>query len=324
MHKSPMKTLGLIAAALTVVPFATQAADFPNQDIRIIVPWAPGGGVDTTSRIIAEHANKILEDQGVELVVENRTGGGGVVGQTYAANAEPDGYTVLAMTSSVVTNPKIKQVQYELSDFRPVALYNLDPELIVVPANSEFQTVEDFAAAAGEQALKTAVASPGTSHHISGLALENRTDLQFNFLHMDDFGNQVQAVVGGHVDVALWPLGESKKKLEAGSIRALAVSSRERLEDYPDMPTWAEAGFGINEFVTFRGWGVPAGTPDEAVQFLSDLLGEVTQDPAYREAMTAGGFQLAYRDASGFTKVIQNYDELTSEIIEAYGLATGD
>lgn len=102
-----ISAIGIVTAAITLGSFAN-AADFPSKDIRIIVPWASGGGVDTTSRIIAEHANKILDNDDVEVVVENRTGGGGVVGQTYGANADPDGYTVLAMTSSVVTNPKIK------------------------------------------------------------------------------------------------------------------------------------------------------------------------------------------------------------------------
>lgn len=201
-----------------------------------------------------------------------------------------------------------------------MALYNLDPELILVPADSEFETIEDFIETAKERPIETSLASPGTSHHMSGLALENRSDLQFEFLHMDDFGDQVQAVVGGHVDAALWPLGETKEHLEAGTVRALAVATTDRLEDYPDVPTWDEAGLGVKEFVTFRGWGVPAGTPDEAVQFLSDLLGEVSEDPEYREAMLSRGFPLAYRDAEGFQEVIENYDGLTSEIIEIYEL----
>ncbi len=308
----------MVAGTILLTAAAGFAGNFPNKDIRIIVPFKPGGAVDTTSRIIAEYAKKYLN--GVELKVENRAGGGGVVGQTFASKAKPDGYTILAMTSSVVTNPKLKQVAYKVSDFRPVALYTMDPEIIAVPANSPYKTIEDFIAAAKEKPLTVTNAGVGTSHHLSGLAAMDKGGIKLNLIPTKGFGAQLQALLGGHVDAALWPYGEAKSHADSGSVRLLAVASYSRLKDRPDMPTWEEAGLGVREWTTFRGWAVPAGTPDEAVTFLADLLGKVNANPEYVAKMKAQGYPLAYRDAEGYAAVIQNYDELTNLVINKYNL----
>ena len=311
-----MKSLivrGSMVVAMLLIAGMAFAGTFPAKDIRIIVPFDPGGAVDVTSRIIAEYANKHL--QGVEMKIENRAGGGGVVGQTFASKAKPDGYTVLAMTSSVVTNPKLKQVEYKVSDFKPVALYTMDPEVIAVPSNSPFKSIEEFINAAKKAPLKIAEAGMGTSHHLSGLAMVEKSGIKLNFIHTKGFGAQLQAVLGGHVDGALWPYGEAKSHADAGTIRILAVASEERIDGLSSVPTWQEAGLGIKEFTTFRGWSVPAGTPDDVVNFLADLLGKVNKDPGYVSKMKEQGFPLAYRDAAGYASVIANYDELTETVI---------
>lgn len=312
------KAVSAVALGAAMLSLPAQAADFPTKDIRIIVPFKPGGAVDTTSRIIAEHANKILSD--VKLVVENRAGGGGVVGQTYGAKADPDGYTVLAMTSSVVTNPVLKTTEYTVADFQPVALYTLDPEVIVVPPNSPFKTIADFVAEAKKRPINTAVAGIATSHHLSGLALEESAGIKFNYVPTKGFGAQLQAVMGGHVEAALWPFGETKKHAEAGSVKILAVAADERLEAIPDIPTWQEVGLDIVRWATFRGWAVPKGTPEEAVNFLADLLGKVNQDKDYIARMTDYGYPIAYRDAAGYGEVVNDYAKLSGMVIEKHGL----
>ncbi|QYX57596.1 tripartite tricarboxylate transporter substrate binding protein [Roseovarius sp. SCSIO 43702] len=314
-----MKQLGFIAAlAMGALTLPAVAQDYPARDIDLVVPFDPGGSVDTTSRIIAETANTILD--GVEMNVVNRSGGGGVVGQTSVAQADPDGYTVLAMTSSVVTNPKMKGAGYAVSDFRPVALYNLDPEVIVVPAESPIETIEDFMAKAESEGLNIVVAGVGTSHHMSGLAIERVTDAKFNYIPTKGFGAQVQAVAGGHADGALWPLGEATAQAESGAVRILAIAAEERSDAFPDAPTFQEAGIDIPIFATFRGWAVPAATPDEAVAFLQDLLKQVSETEAYVEKMESAGYTPTYRDAEGFQFVVDNYADLTSVIIDEAGL----
>lgn len=299
------------AMGLMVAPALSQA--FPSDDVRLIVPFAPGGAVDTTTRIIAESANEkgLLGDY--EFVVENISNS--VVGQATAARATPDGQTVLAMTSSVVTNPKIQDTPFKLSDLRPVALYTIDPEVIAVPADSDFKTVEGFISAAKDGEVSVVTSAEGTSHHMSGLALQNRADLNLNIINVPAFGEQVQQIAGNHVQAALWPWGEAKKQAEAGTVRILAVASRERLEDLPDVPTWDEAGLNIVEFATFRGWGVPAATPNETVDFLADVLRQLSEDEDYRQRMADIGSPVAYAGPEEFGQIIQNFDELTTEIL---------
>lgn len=314
-----MKRLAFVAAlGLSGLAMTAHAADYPQGTIDLVVPFDPGGSVDTTSRIIAETANTILE--GAELNVVNRSGGGGVVGQTSVANADSDGYTVLAMTSSVVTNPQMKGAGYTVSDFRPVALYNLDPEVIAVPAASPFKTAEEFMAAATKEPLNIVVAGVGTSHHMSGLAIERVSEATFNYIPTKGFGAQVQAVVGGHADGALWPLGEATAQAANGGVRILAIASEERDPNFPDVPTFQEAGIDIPIWATFRGWAVPAGTSDEVVTALSDLMKAVYETPAYVEKMESAGYSPTFRDAEGFKFVVDSYADQTSVIIEEAGL----
>ncbi|PHQ60746.1 MAG: hypothetical protein COC08_06900 [Maribacter sp.] len=294
------------------------AADFPNKNIDLVVPFDPGGGVDTTSRIIIETANKLLD--GVEFNVVNRSGGGGVVGQTFVSKAAADGYTILAMTSSVVTNPQLKGASYSVNDFIPVGIYNLDPEVIVVPVNSPFTTISEFMAAASNKKLNIVVAGIGTSHHMSGLAIERNTSAKFNYLPTKGFGAQLQAVLGGHVDGALWPMGEAANQATSGAVRILAVAADARESAFPDVPTFDEAGLGIPIWATFRGWSVPKGTSDEAVAFLADILGKVNADETYKKKMLAAGYKPIYRDAAGFSAVVNAYAEQTSVIIDENGL----
>ncbi|WP_417264035.1 Bug family tripartite tricarboxylate transporter substrate binding protein [Celeribacter sp.] len=310
----------LILGALLGSGLATAAAaqDYPTKDIDLVVPFAPGGSVDVTSRLLAESANTFLD--GVEVVVSNRAGGGGVVGQSYVARGKPDGYTVLAMTSSVVTNPQLKGAPYAITDFKPVAAYNLDPEVIAVPANSEFKTIDDFVAATKESPLNMVVAGIGTSHHMAGLALTSAVGLEFNYVPAKGFGEQLQAVVGGHADGAFWPMGEAMVHAEAGSVRLLAVASDARDPKFPDVPTFEEAGLNVPIWATFRGWAVPTDTPDEIVTFLSDLLKKVSEDETYTQKMVDGGFDPIYRDAAEFQTIISSYSDLVVPIIEDNGL----
>jgi len=312
---------GALVSALalaTAAPLAS-AADFPQRDIRLIVPFEPGGAGDITSRIIAETANGLLARRKVTVI--NRSGGGGIVGQTFVARSRPDGYTLLSMTSSVVTNPTLKGASYSVDDFRPVAMYNFDPDVIAVSADSPIRTLEDFVAAARTRKLNIVIAGIATAHHMAGLAIEQKTDLAFNYLPVRGFGKQLQTVMGNHADGGLWPLGEALTHAEAGSIRILAVADETRDERLPDVPTFEEGGLGVPVWATFRGWAVPADTPDDVVAALTALLEAVHSSPAYREKMSAAGYRPVFRGAAEFAKVIDDYRALTEVVIAAHGLA---
>lgn len=313
------KSLILGALVAGGIAGAAYAQDYPTKDIELVVPFAPGGSVDVTSRLIAETANTFLD--GKEVEVANRAGGGGIVGQSFVSKAKPDGYTVLAMTSSVVTNPQLKGAPYKITDFTPVAAYNIDPEVIAVPANSPFETIDDFIAATKESPLNMVVAGIGTSHHMAGLALTAAAGLEFNYIPANGFGEQLQAIAGGHADGAFWPMGEAMAHAEAGTVRILAIASDVKDPKFPDVPTFEEAGLNVPIWATFRGWAVPAGTPEEVVTYLSDLLEKVYDDPDYRKKMTDAGFEPIYRNAADFKTIITAYSDQVVPIIEQNGLS---
>lgn len=294
------------------------SAGFPQRNIQLVVPFEPGGAGDVTSRIIVDAANQLLD--GSKISVVNRSGGGGIVGQTFVSRAPADGYTLLAMTSSVVTNPALKGASYSIDDFTPVALYNFDPDVIAVAADSPLANVEDFVAAARERKLNMVTAGIATAHHLAGLAVEQNTDLEFNYLPVRGFGSQLQTVMGNHADGGFWPLGEAATHVQAGSIRILAVAAETRDERFPDVPTFEESGLNVPVWATFRGWAVPANTPDDIVATLADLLRRVHESPEYRRKMEAAGFQPVYRNAEDFRKVVDDYQNLTNEVIAAHGL----
>ena len=315
-----MKTTHLLTTLILLlgIPFA-YGADFPERNIRLVVPFEPGGAGDITSRIIVEAANKLLERR--KITVVNRSGGGGIVGQTFVSRARADGYTILSMTSSVVTNPTLKGASYSVDDFKPVALYNFDPDVIAVSADSPFATIDDLIAAAKTRKPNMVTAGIATAHHMVGLAIEQNTDLEFNYLPIRGFGNQLQAVMGNHADGGFWPLGEAATHVQGGSIRILAVAAEERDERFPDVPTFQEAGLNVPVWATFRGWAVPAGTPDDVVGVLADLLAKVHESAEYRQKMEAAGFQPVYRNAEDFKKAVNDYKNLTDEVIAAHDLA---
>ena len=312
-----MKKLCLILFLAMVVPVAL-AADFPQRDIQLIVPFEPGGAGDITSRIIAETANQLLQDS--EIRVVNRSGGGGIVGQTFVARSRADGYTILSMTSSVVTNPKLKGASYTVASFKPVALYNFDPEVIAVSADSPFTNIAELLEAAKARKLNIVTAGIATTHHMVGLAIEEKSDLTFNYLPIRGFGNQLQAVMGNHADGGFWPMGEAATHAQGGTVRILAVASESRDERFPDVPTFAEAGIPVPVWATFRGWAVPSNTPDDVVQFLAGLLQQVNQSVEYRQKMEAAGYRPTYRGAAEFQSVIDDFQRLSGAVIDAHEL----
>ena len=138
-----MKKIRSIALMLVLaLPVGALATDFPSKNITIVVPYAAGGGVDITTRVFTDTAGRDYFN-GHSLIVEDRGGGGAVIGQTYVANAKPDGYTLLAYTNAVVNNPLLKDVTYTLKSFKTLGMVCFDPEIIVVPKDSPFKTFKD-------------------------------------------------------------------------------------------------------------------------------------------------------------------------------------
>lgn len=302
MNKRQVCVAILVLLAFVALSGTAFAADsFPEKNLKIIVPFAPGGGVDVTCRLMAEVAEKYLG--GKKIVVENMPGGGAVIGQTYVAKAKPDGYTLLAYTSSVVTNPMTKKTTFDYKSFDTVAMYCFDPEILMVPVNSPYKTLKEFLDAAKKAEISLATPGHSTSHHIASLILESRMGAKFGYVHNESAAMQVQQILGGHVESAMMALGETVGYIQDGSMRALGLMTLEREPDFPDIATFKEEGIDI-EWGAFRGLAAPAGTPEDVLKQLDEVFAKIINDAEYSEKMKKAGFPVVYKNGADFSAYV--------------------
>jgi tripartite-type tricarboxylate transporter receptor subunit TctC len=290
---------------------------FPEDRIEIIVPYAAGGGTDAVARSFAEVAEEHL---GENVSVLNREGGGGAVGMQEGANAEPDGHTVTMVTVELLTLPHSGLAQFTYEDFTPVALLNEDAAAITVPADSEWETIDDFIETAeNESGIQIGNSGTGAIWHLAAAALEQEIGADFNHVPFDGAAPAITALLGGHIDAVTVSAGEVGAQVEAGDLRILAVMAEDRLDAFPDVPTLEESGVDLS-IGTWRGLAVPNGTPDGVVSVLEDAFGEAAQEDSFIE--TLDNLDLGYRfeGSEGFEDLIQSQDELFEELIPSLDL----
>lgn len=289
-----------------------QAADFPQKDIKVIVPFAPGGGVDVTVRMLAEVAPKYLG--GKNLIVQNMPGGGAVTGQAAAAKAKADGYTLLAYTSSVISNPLLKSTPFTAEDFAPVSMYCFDPEILVVPASSPYKTLEEFVAAAKQKSISMATPGHSTSHHIAAILLGKELGLTFDYVHNSSAPQQIAQLMGGHVESAMMAYGEVTSYLKDGSLRALGLMSDGAYLGAENITRFSTLGFK-RDLGAFRGIAAPAGTPAAVVEVLSDAFAKMAADPAFVKQMRDADFPIVIKTAKEFAAYANEQNQMLKEMV---------
>jgi len=284
---------------------STVDSKFPEKNIKIIVPFDAGGGVDITCRVISEAAGKNYFN-GHSIIVENMPGGGAIVGQTNVANAKADGYTMLAASAALVTNPIFNETSFKTSDFKAIAMVCFDPQCVVVPKDSPYNTLEEFIEAAKQGSLKMSTPGQSTSPHLAGVQMEQELGVKFDYLHTDSANIQLQQIMGNHSDCALMTAGEAASAVKDGSVKALGVMSDDRAETLPDVPTFKESGYDM-VVGSFRGLAVPADTPDDVVEVLDTTFGEIMQTETFKEKMAAANMPVTYMNSADFDKFLQDY-----------------
>jgi len=313
MKKIFLLRLLLVLIAISMIIMNCSAAEkFPARNLRIIVPFGPGGAVDTTCRIIAKIAPDYLN--GKKIIVENKAGGGAVIGQTYVSRAKPDGYTILAYTSSVVNNPLTKETTYTHKSFQPIGMYCFDPEVLLVPASSQFKNLKEFIAYAKKNEVIMNTPGFSTSHHIAAVILSHLTGAKFNYLHCESGAIQTQQLLGAHVDCGMMSFGEALGQIQAGSIIALGTMADKRRTDFPDVPTFKEEGIDL-EFGPWRGLAVPIDTPKDIVEILAKAFKGVVEDQRFIDDMAKVGYPINYRGSEEFAIYVDKQADYTKEIL---------
>lgn len=245
---------------------AALAAPFPAKPLTIVVPTPPGGTTDLVARLLAE---KLGASFGQPVVVENRPGGATTIGAQAVLNQPADGYTVLMGTFSTITNPYLnKSIRVAYTDFDPVTLVVNTPNVLVVGAASPFRSLKDLVAAekARPGGVSFASTSNGGSPHLSGALFNSLAKVQLMHVPYPGSAPAITDLLGGHVDTMFDNLPASLPQIHAGKVRALAVTTSQRVPALPEVPTFAEAGFPGYEVNAWFGLLARKGTPPEAIE----------------------------------------------------------
>ena len=271
----------LLALLLCVLATHVSAQTYPTKPVRVIVPYPPGGGNDTLGRLFAA---KLQERMGQPFVVENRPGAGTMIGTEAAAKAAPDGYTILL--SSIATHalsPNLySRVPYDpIRDFAPITLLGIAPTVLVVTADLPAKSVAELVALAKAKPGQYAYASGGngTPPHVNAEVFKAVAGIDLLHVAYKGGGPALVDLIAGRVHVMLDTAASAMPHVRAGKLRALALSAPGRSAEYPDLPTFAEAGMPQYDTNAWYSMHAPAGTPPDIVRRLNSELVAIVRDP---------------------------------------------
>ena len=278
--------IGVLSHAAALTGYAA-GAKFPVKPILFVVPYAPGGGTDIMVRVI-DRVGTQLKVLPQPLVIENKSGGSGVVGKSYAKSKPADGYTITCADDSSTVVDLFGNSPWPYNDFTYIAKLNRDYQMIVVRVDSPFKTLKDLVTAAKAKPNAVKIAGTGVSQidvlHVA--VFEKAAGVKFNYIGFDSGGQVMTNLLGGHVECAIANPGEAYEQIRAGKVRSLGVSSEKRLgfdsAVFKDVPTWKEAGVNVS-LSQWRGVAGPKGMTKESVDWLIDALKKITDSKEWHD-----------------------------------------
>ena len=297
------------------------AQKYPEKTVRIVTPFAPGGGTDVFARLLAQ---RLTENYGQQVIVENRPGAGSLIGTEFVAKAPPDGYTLLMTSASFTFNPGLyPKLRYDsLKDFAPVSQVVRVPHVIVVLPTFPASNLREFVKIARSRPGEVLYASsgPGSAMHLAGALFAMVTDTKLTHVPYKGGAATITAVMGGEATTAFNTLETAIGHIRAKRLRPLAVSTRERSPSLPDVPTAIESGVKGYEAVGWFGLLAPAGTPPQIVNQVSADVARVMATPAMRERATQEGATPVGGTPAEFGRFLQTEIPRWSDIIQKAGI----
>jgi tripartite-type tricarboxylate transporter receptor subunit TctC len=284
--------LCLFFTAMFAAATASHAADYPNRPIRLIVPYVAGGPTDAQARLFADYVGRDLKQT---VIVENKGGAQGAIGAEVVAHAEPDGYTLLFTTSSVVLlNQQLyKKLAYDPDrELRVLAVLTDLPMIMIVHPSIPAKTVAEFVAYAKENPGKLYFGSAGAGSigQLAGEMFKQMAGVEMTHVPYKGAGAALTDLLAGHIQLMFETVGISLPPAKAGLVRALAVSSAERIADPADLPTIAESGYPDYRVSVWYGIAAPTKMPPEAVQTITASFNRALNDETFRASLTKVGF----------------------------------
>jgi tripartite-type tricarboxylate transporter receptor subunit TctC len=314
----------LVSSLVTAFALALQRRAFaqawPAKPIRLIVPFPPGGGTDVVSRTLGDRLGAAL---GVPIVVENRPGAGGNLGLDAVAKSAPDGYTVgMGQTSNLAINPTLySSLPFNpQKDFAPIALVASQAMVLIVAKDAPFRTLGDVVAGAKAKGdLTMASAGNGTVGHLAGEMFARRAGIKLVHVPYKGAAPALTDVMGGSVAIFFASAGAVTGQVEGGRVRALAVTSAERMKKLPDVPTIAEAGYPGFEATDWKALVAPAGTPATIVSRLNAEVARALQSREMSERLASEGSEPMGGSPARFAQFLRDEGAKWSAIVKASG-----
>ncbi|MEO8976110.1 MAG: tripartite tricarboxylate transporter substrate binding protein [Casimicrobiaceae bacterium] len=295
-----MATVFVTAILFSTIAMCGRAEAYPDRPITMIVPYAAGGTADLFGRLFAQYMSDAL---GQQVIVEMKAGAGSMIGAQFVANAKPDGYTILLGANSLTINAAIMKLTFDpLQDLLPVAGLIGVPSVLVTSAASELRTLQDVISASKHGHLTFGSSGPGTVSQMCGEFIKERANIELEHIPYKGSGAVYSDLIAGRVSLLCDVSGSALGFIKSGSVRALGVTSKERLKSLPDVPTIAEQGFPGFEVLAWFGLFVPSGTPPQIVARLATAAVKVSHIQAFDDKVGQwGGVPLAKQSSVDFS-----------------------
>ena len=305
---------------LLALSYGASAQQFPNKPIHLIVPFGPGGFTDVAARILQKELQPVL---GQAIIVENKPGAGSTIGTDFVAKAAPDGYNLVMISTTHVISPHLyKEMPYDpIRDFAPVMKLAEGPYVLVVGSKTPYRNVNDLVAAAKAKpgAIDFASSGNGSSQHLVGALFMNMSGVKLNHVPYKGSNQAMQDVIAGIVPVSFVGMPNALPNMASGKIRALAVTTKARDSQLPNVPTMDEAGVKGYDATIWLALLAPKGTPADVIQKINAAVTEVLSKPDAKKLMATAGVDVATSTPAELEKLLVSELDRWGKVVKETG-----
>ena len=312
------RTIG--AALALAVSTAAIAQQYPAKPVRIVVPFAPGGGSDFTGRLIAA---KLTERIGSSFIVENRAGAGGNLGASEVVRAAPDGYTLLLISASYTVNPSVYKLAFDpVNDITPIIQISGGPYVVAVHPSVKANTLAEFVELAKKEPEKLAYGTSGSGSimHVASEYFLDSAKIKVLHVPYKGTGPALQDTIGGQVQLIFGAIPATLPHVKAGRLRALAVTTAKRVAAAPDLPTVAESGYPGYEVTNWHGLVGPKGLPKDVVDRLNREINALIQAEDMKKHMETEGLEPAGGTPARFGEILKSEATRWAKVVQQAGI----
>jgi tripartite-type tricarboxylate transporter receptor subunit TctC len=322
ISKTARLLFALAACVLaSLLPMNHASAGFPDRLVKIVVPFAPGGGTDSVARTLAQ---EMAKDLGQSVIIENKPGAGTIIGTQAVATSEADGYTLLMGTFANAVNPSLSaKLPYDAhKDFVPVALVARSFNIVVVNAKSPYRSIADLIAAAKAEPDKLSYGTygTGTSAHLAGELFKSLAKVNLTTVPYKGAAPAITDLLGGQIQVMFTTVASAAPLIQGGQLRALAVTSAERSPAFPDVPTVAEAGVPGYSAESWYGLFAPARTPSAVIDRLNKSAAVAVKSEAFNKLAVNEGLVMVASPPGELDRYFQGEEERWRKVIQEAGI----